>query len=200
MERRPWEKQLRESSRAFAAFAIYRDLGLGRSISKASQAHHEDTPDGASVESLKSHFGKWSVKWNWVSRAEAYDLYVDERRRSRMESRRDQILERIGQSGQLLSYAALRALAGDAEAKLPPIDPRNLNPSDIVRFVEAAAKLELQSLGQVTDARGVFLITPAQHERMIAAFLDVCLLYVEPERQEAFLRHAAATATGTQLV
>lgn len=198
-DRRPWEKQPKESCQAFAAFTIYRDLGLSRSILKASRAHHEDTPNGATVESLKAHFGKWSARWNWVARTEAYDLYLDERRRSRIEFRRDQILERIGQEGELMSYAAIRALAGDAEAGLPPLDPRNLDPGDIVRFIEAGAKLELQSLGQLVDLRGAFLITPAQATRVVAVIVDAALAYIAPERQEAFLRHAAIATTGTEL-
>jgi len=190
----------RESSKAFAAFATYRDMGLSRSILKACRSYHEDTPDGATVETLKAHFGKWSSRWSWVARAEAYDLFLDERRRSRIEARRDRILERVGQSGELLSFTALRALAGDAATGVPPLDPRNLAAGDIVKFVQAAAELELKSLGQVCDGRGAFLITPAGHARAIGVIIDVCLKYVEPDRQEAFLRHAAAATSGTELV
>ena len=55
--------------------------------------------------------------------------------RTRLEARRDQILERVGQSGQALSYVALRALAGDVEAGIEPLDPRKLAPADVVRFM-----------------------------------------------------------------
>jgi len=199
MERLPWEKQPHESGQAFAAFAKYRDLGVRRSILKASQVHHDDTPNGATVESLKAHFGKWSSRWNWVARAEAYDLYLDERNRTRLEARRDEILERVGQSGQLLSYAAIRALAGDVEAGIEPLDPRQLAPAEIVRFIETAAKLEQQSLGQVVDLRGAFLIAPAHVTKIVGVILDTALKYIPDEREEAFLRHAAVAATGHDL-
>jgi len=145
-----------------------------------------------------AQLGAWSSRWNWVARPDAYDRYIDERNRSRLEARRDDILERVGQGGQLLSYAALRALAGDTNAEIPPLDPRNLDPDDLIRFLETGAKLELQSLGQVTDLKGAFLITPAEVTRIVKAMVDAALPYVEPLRQEAYL-HDAAAAVGVQL-
>jgi len=166
---------------------------------KTAQVLHEEGTRKGKVETLRTQLGAWSSRWRWVSRADAYDAHIDARNRSRLEARRDEILERVGHGGQLLSYTALRALAGDAKEGIAPLDPRSLGPSDIVRFVRAAAQLELQSLGQVTDLRGAFLIAPATVTRIVGAIADVALDFIPEERHEAFLRAAAVAATGSEL-
>jgi len=133
------------------------------------------------------------------SQVEAYDLHLDRRSRGEIEAHRQQKLEQWGQRGEALSLTALRALLGDPDAQIDPLDPRNLDPGDIVRFLQAGQDLEAKGMGQVTDIRGNFLLTPAQAGRLLNVVVDVALRFIEPDRQEAFLRHAAAATTGSEL-
>jgi len=61
-----WERQNNESSKAYAAFCVYRDLGPERSLEKVRQ--NLDKPR------TRKWLGEWSVKYNWVERAQAYDF------------------------------------------------------------------------------------------------------------------------------
>jgi len=62
-----YERLPNESSKAYNAFAVYRDIGPTRSIQKVGK------------RLVKNHIalGRLSKKYNWVERAKAYDLYMD---------------------------------------------------------------------------------------------------------------------------
>ncbi len=76
-----WERQDGESSQAFAAFVLYRDLGPHRSLLKAYQRHKPD------AELLAGLWSEWSARWRWLDRALAYDDHCDAQRRKVREKR-----------------------------------------------------------------------------------------------------------------
>lgn len=63
----PWDQQPKESSRAFNAFTIYRDMGLKRSCNAVAQ---ELKLNHSSVLEL-------SKRHKWQDRVRAFDAYVD---------------------------------------------------------------------------------------------------------------------------
>ena len=63
----PWEQQPGESAKAFEAFAIYRDMGVERSVRKVTQRLNKSL----------TLIGKWSSAYNWPERARAYDRDLD---------------------------------------------------------------------------------------------------------------------------
>ena len=63
----PWEQQPGESAKAFEAFAIYRDMGVERSVRKVTQRLNKSL----------TLIGKWSSRYNWPKRARAYDRDLD---------------------------------------------------------------------------------------------------------------------------
>lgn len=63
----PWEQQPGESAKAFEAFAIYRDMGVERSVRKVAQRLNKSL----------TLIGKWSSRYNWPERARAYDRDLD---------------------------------------------------------------------------------------------------------------------------
>jgi len=76
----PWEKQDGETSKAYAAFCAYRDLGIDRSFSKIIPILYPDL--GTTKPSSKQRrLSEWSVKYTWVARVEAYDTYLEEKTR-----------------------------------------------------------------------------------------------------------------------
>src|SRR5215469_7452964 len=62
----PWERLPNESSKAFSAFCMYRDLGRDRSLSKV----------GESLSISRQAVGQWSSKFGWVPRATAWDSHA----------------------------------------------------------------------------------------------------------------------------
>jgi hypothetical protein len=66
---RAFEPQRRESSKAFTAFKIYRDLGAERSLVKACESYYGSTANLAQIK-------VWSSRHDWVTRARAYDDWL----------------------------------------------------------------------------------------------------------------------------
>lgn len=64
---KPWEPRSSESMPAYAAFAEYRDLGPERS------------QDAVAEKLAKSRqlLSRWAAKYEWVTRAKAYDAHLD---------------------------------------------------------------------------------------------------------------------------
>jgi len=71
----PWERIPAEGPKAFRAFSIYLQLGTDRSIYKAAQEHARAlAKEGKSTgESTAKNWEKWSVRYEWVTRAAAFD-------------------------------------------------------------------------------------------------------------------------------
>jgi hypothetical protein len=66
---RAFEPQPKESSKAFTAFKIYRDLGAERSLVKACESYYGTRSNLAQIK-------VWSRKFDWVDRARAYDDWL----------------------------------------------------------------------------------------------------------------------------
>jgi hypothetical protein len=62
----PFEQQPNESNKAFAAFSLYLSLGPQRSLAAVEQ------------KLAKSHtiISRWSAKWDWTSRVQAYGTHM----------------------------------------------------------------------------------------------------------------------------
>lgn len=70
----PWDRQPNETGPAYAAFLIYRDLGLGRSL---DQAHNIRSKQKGTKDAPKSgRFGSWSIQHAWVERCRTWDNHV----------------------------------------------------------------------------------------------------------------------------
>lgn len=62
-EIRPWERQPGETSKAYAAFSVYRDLGGERTLEKAAKELGKST----------GTIDRWAAQWGWKARTEAWD-------------------------------------------------------------------------------------------------------------------------------
>lgn len=130
-----WERQKGESSKAYAAFCVYRDLGPDRSIEKARQTMPKTRP--------KSWLVCWSTKYNWVARAAAYDDYLDRKKRLEREKAIMDMMERHAR----LAVAFQQRIA----QRLQEVDPAELSPSDMAKWLDTATKLERLSRGEPTE-------------------------------------------------
>src|SRR5262249_12338418 len=137
----PWTRQPDESSPAFQAFALYRDL-LG-----------ERTTRRVARELGKSNalVMRWSREKDWVKRAEAYDRHLDEKWRQARETELTAMKTRHAEGAGILVAKAMRRLAGHKESGVLPIDENTMDAQDVVRALEVGVKLERLSMGEATD-------------------------------------------------
>src|SRR5262249_12686769 len=130
-----WEQRSGESSRAFGAFGVYRDLGPRRSLRAAAAAFY-----GRTSAALERQVDKWSRAFGWVERASAWDRQLDaEARRVQEEARREMVERHVKEA---------RALQGKALERLRSLCPEELGPADLLRYIVEAAKLERLALGE----------------------------------------------------
>src|SRR5439155_27217052 len=86
-ERKPWDRQAGESSKAYHHFCIYRDMGADdRSFRRMADAG----TSGANVGQL----ARWSSLWKWVERCQQYDGYREREARLAQEKARKDMVER----------------------------------------------------------------------------------------------------------
>lgn len=94
----PWERQTGESSKAYRAFCIYRDLGPKRSLRRTAGVYYNEKP-GVNLGRIKL----WSSKYHWVARCEAWDDYQDELARERQTQEIQEMRERHARQGKVLA-------------------------------------------------------------------------------------------------
>ena len=79
-----WTKQDGETQRAYQVFCVYRDMGWqDRSLRQLTRDVYDEDATG-----VYTHVRKWSSKYEWVARAEAYDEHVSEQMREELEQQR----------------------------------------------------------------------------------------------------------------
>lgn len=132
----PWERQERETPKAFDAFCVYRDMPpQERSASKAA------TIVGKSYSLLQ----QWSQKYGWVDRAAAWD---EENDRIKREADQKAQIEAIKEMRKRHTKVAVKMI-DKAEAAIDEILAGEIKPADIPRIVDIATKLERISRGDV---------------------------------------------------
>jgi hypothetical protein len=152
-----WERLERESTEAFAAFAIYRDMGRDRTIEAAFNKHKDDTAQikrksGAKKQAPNGTWTAWTSEHRWVERARAYDEHNDrielearaaERAKiaAKLEARRLEQREREWELSQQLQDKAKSLITQSLEARA----------GDSARLAEAGSRLARLSVGMETD-------------------------------------------------
>jgi len=130
-----WERVPGESSKAYEAFCIYRDLGVDRSIEKTAKNRLKP----GSYSWLRN----WSSKYNWVERARAYDDYLEREKRKEQEKAILEMVERHTKEAMALQQKALE--------RLKSLDPNELSTRDVLNYLMEAMKLERLSRGEPTE-------------------------------------------------
>lgn len=128
-----WERQPGESSKAFDAFAAYRDMPKPRSIRRVAQA----------LGKSATLISRWSSEKEWVKRVDAWDAEQDRIARAEQTEAIKKMRKRHADLGQAMILKAARALQ-----RIPDDE---IKASDISRMVEVASKLERISRGDVGE-------------------------------------------------
>lgn len=134
---KPWDRRQDESSKAYEAFCIYRDMGIQRSLSKVAEK----------LQKSATLINRWSREKNWVKRAEAWD---DEQERIEREAAQKEQAKAIREMRKRHSDLAQAMLIKSARA-LARIPDDEIKAGDVSRMVDIASKLERISRGDVGE-------------------------------------------------
>lgn len=138
-DREPWEKQNAESPRQYSRFTIFRDLGDSRTLNAALEIINATT----SKKISKGTLHQISCEYRWTERAEAFDSAASAAERQRLVMLRRDMIER---------HRKLSAgLTGKAVQALQLIEPEDMDPGDVIKFLTTAADLERKALGEPTE-------------------------------------------------
>lgn len=129
----PWERQQSETSKAYEAFCIYRDLGPSRSIAKVGERLGKNT---VTLE-------RWSSRNDWVKRSTAWDEEQDRIAREAQLGEIKKMRKRHADLANAMLVKAARALQRIPEDEIKA--------GDVSRMVETASRLERLSRGDVGD-------------------------------------------------
>ena len=144
----PWEKREHETSKAYAAFCAYRDMGTDRSIAKATPIIYK----GIQAEKIRLKYGQltaWSSKYGWVARVDAYDVYLEENVRRESEA----AIKKMAHDHALVASLAIhkgaeriQLIVNGADKDGNPL-PSELTPKEAIDFIRFGAELERKSRG-----------------------------------------------------
>ncbi len=126
-EKNSWDRQQEETSKAYAAFCAYRDLGITRSVMRV-------------VEEWDGKYGKrsiltrWSIQHDWVRRCREYDDFVEKERWRDLYVHRIEMTKRHIEQAKSLQFKGLSAL--------DDVDPSALSHQDLLRYIKTGMELE----------------------------------------------------------
>jgi hypothetical protein len=127
-DREIWNRLPGESEEAFGAWVLYRDMEPPRSLRRV----------GEELGKSETLMERWSSRWRWVRRLEAYLQDREQRRLIELEKTIRQTKERHIGIAKMLQAKALE--------RLQTIDTSHLSPNAVVRFLDLAVEIERKSL------------------------------------------------------
>jgi len=124
----PWLRQRGESWQAYAAFAVYRDLGPSRNHAKTREK----------VGCHISQIWKWSSKWMWVDRCASFDANESYERMVRMREGRIRMWEHDARTARRLKDKVIERLNG--------MSPFEMSVSQMLQAFKVAHEIEAKAL------------------------------------------------------
>jgi membrane-bound lytic murein transglycosylase len=141
--RNSWERQLGESDKAYKAFILYRDAGLDRTLKDVA----------AMLNKSVQNISRWSIRWEWRDRVEAWDSHVEEIEqretfKERVEYRKLslQIAKDLATKA-ALGVQALKTVRADADGR----ECLAVKPTDLIRMLELSYKIQGELLGKANE-------------------------------------------------
>lgn len=154
-----WDRQPIESDVAWLGFVTYRDMGLGRTIARATETLGKKPGYAKTMEA-------WSRNYAWRQRVEAYDSHLDQQRREaiveeKRQEAKDMVRRHLSFSNtmQRLVSVELTRWINKVGANLdkPDLDKDpELSPEQLQKLLDQAVKLERLNRGEpesVTETR-----------------------------------------------
>ena len=127
----PYEQRGGESSKAYEAFAIYRDMGVNRSTDSVARQ----------LSKSSALIQRWSREYDWVIRVTAWDAHIDAQARKQVErdsiKRKADMLKRHALTGKVMQQKGVEYL-----------DKHGIDKSsDAVTSIKAGIEIERKSEG-----------------------------------------------------
>ena len=143
MAKLPWERQEKESGKAFKAFTLYRDmLPRARSFDKVRE-------ELGKKPSYRRVLERWSSLYQWVARVTSRD---DQLAQEAAEANADEIRQMgvlQAQQGRVLQTVGLRNfMREDSEGKLTPKKNMPMKDGDAIRAIKVGTDIERTARGE----------------------------------------------------
>ena len=145
IDRESWDKQKGETSKAFEAFSRYRDLGATRSMQSVAQMYAEET--GRKATTVLAGLKRWSSKYDWVQRAEDWDVNQDRIYQAENKQKLKAMRERH------LTYEAVKQQKGFE--KLREIDTIDLDAKEALALLDSGIRGERTLHGEPESTLGI---------------------------------------------
>lgn len=147
-EHQPWDRQPAEGDQAWKAFVLYRDALIEGGIGKRSQREvcMHLFPNRDPTRARTTDIGRWSIKWRWRERVQAYDAHLDA---VKLEAFRAS-LKRDAEIS-IAAYRAMRTKGANA-LRLTPAEA--IHVKDAVRMVDVAITGLRREAGLATEIQG----------------------------------------------
>jgi hypothetical protein len=156
----PYERQPGESSKAFAAFVAFRDMGPDRSVLKA----YRQKTGKKQARQPGGLWNGWATAHDWHRRAEAWDRHLDQQAREAHEQGRREMGERHAKIAVALQEKAVQ--------RLKTMKPEELSSADLLRYAIEAAKLERLARGEPEEIREERQKVTGHHEINLFAQIE----------------------------
>jgi hypothetical protein len=135
----PWERQTGEPNRWYARFERFRLAGSSRSLLGAVNTERQQAGK-RSTRSVPQTWAKAAGQWRWRERAEAWDAHERRQARAAHAQQIEEMNRRHVQEARGLQSAGI--------GRLKSLNLEQMSPSEVLRFLVAAAKLERTALGE----------------------------------------------------
>lgn len=144
-ELQPWEQQPHEPGSCFTRFAVYRDMTPhDRTLSNAVRKFHDVKPgDKAGMHRYLANWSKDSIRWDWKSRAQAYDMHMDRVRQREREAKVRGMVDRHATIAENVQRKIVE--------RLKTFKSETLSPANLIRWFDVAVKIERLSRGEPTE-------------------------------------------------
>lgn len=138
-----WLQLTGETSRAFSAFCVYRDLGTDRSIISAFEISQKSVEQNKKNKSGSyKQWCNWSTQFHWKDRAAAYDRYLEQLKQTELRK----TIEAQGEKHRAVTGKMLDVVS----KKLDLINPNDLTQGTVTEWVSTAIKAEREAAGLTT--------------------------------------------------
>lgn len=138
-----WDQREDETARVFQAFVQFRELGPRRSLRDAAQRfYHPDDENASASASQVNRLQQWSAKYQWVRRANEYDVFLSEQQTEARLKAIEQMNDRQALFGTRLQYMAFEKLQAANLADLPT--------AEALRWLVEGARIERLARGEAT--------------------------------------------------
>jgi len=137
-----WVRLSGETSLAFAAFCVFRDLGAERSIRKAVETSLNGEKNESKVDKKYNVWRNWSTQFRWRERAADYDRYLERLKQGELRK----TIEAQGEMHREVTGKMLEVV----KKKLDTMNPEELAQGNVTDWVQTAIRAEREAAGLIT--------------------------------------------------